>query len=863
MIPHIPAQRQQKLSASKPFNDLVNYVVENKHKALHLSSNKFSDILNYSTNPLDKKTNEEKCIAIRTHGVADISTASIQMNAVSSQNTRCLDPTFHFILSWPEHEHPAHELIFHAAEHAIKALKLAEHQYVLAVHIDTDNIHCHIAVNRIHPKTFKSRNIEWAKKTLHLAARQSEIKHGWTHDNGIYIVETSHEGHKSIVLNSNLASAVNAKQGHAQSHQVKKSTLPSWHDPESLNAWIKTDVSRALKQALPTLQDWNALHGWLARYKITLTDTGGGGMRIYATSSVTGEVVDLPASKGLRCLKRPELEVRWGKYCQGALEPNPYIPSYQSDRIELHETNDSVSVATIRHIQPDRSHLTPLQLERGAIKFLKQFDRGFPPNRGVLNVYDEPDHLIPAYHRRGDLREIESSPRSLSRDDAKREARKQERSAARVDLRSRFAQYQRFVREGDAEHSLRTKAVRAERSLALKAMHVATKFAKQALRNNQTMTQTEKLHAAVSIYSDSAQLKLQISADYQAQNAALKATRLPPLGWRTWLHEQANLGDQAALSALRGIVYQAQRDAKYRSEIAQDAEETIEQAEITPENSARKFNKLMARLLDEERKEIAIRSARASDMRPYEVDAFLARYVGMQWRVTGNGNVEYSDSNATHLFTDRGNRITFDRAYVSDEDIRLALIHAQNKYGKQLTLTGQDSVFTQRMARLADDLGMTILNPELQTTIENHRNAKALQIKETSAHASEMNNEPTQQEDNLQVSDAMFADPITQKSQTAEEVLREKVFSIDPHAKFIIPDIADSKRVYRGLVVAAINQNGTMQSGFAQHIGRGLYALHPIDAPSNSSQGIIKVKYDNGQAVATVLKHEKMKGRNE
>ena len=862
MIPHIPAQRQQKLSVSKPFNDLVNYVIESKLKSLHLSSNKFCDILNYSTNALDKRTNEEKCIAVRTHGVADISTASIQMGAVSSQNTRCVDPTFHFILSWPEHERPHPDLIFDAAEHAIKALNLAEHQYVLAVHVDTDNIHCHIAVNRIHPKTFKSRNIEWAKKTLHLAARQSEIKHGWTHDNGIYVVETSPAGNKSIVLNSNLAKSANAKQGHAQSHQVKRSTMPAWQDPESLSAWIKTDVSRALKQALPILQDWNALHGWLARYKITLTDTGGGGMRIHATSAVTGEVVDLPASKGLRVLKRAELEVRWGKFALGALEPNPYIPSYQSDRIELDETNDSVSVAAIRHTQPDRSHLTPLQLERGAIKFLKQFDRGFPPNRGVLNVFDEPDRLIPASHRKGSLHEIESSPRSLSRDDAKREARKQERAAARVDLRSRFAQYMRFVREGDTDHSLLIKAMRAERSLALKAMHVSTKAAKQALRKNQTMPLAEKLHTAVSIYTNNVELKQQINADFQAQNVALKATRTPPLGWRTWLHEQAKLGDQAALSALRGIVYQAQRDAMYRSKIAHEAE-AVELEEVTQENRARKFGQLMARLLDEERKEVAIRSSKLNDMRPCESDALLARYVGMQWRVTGNGNVEYSDSNAAHLFTDRGNRITFDRAYVSDEDIRLALVHAQSKYGKQLTLTGQDSVFTQRMARLADDMGIIILNPELQITIENHRNAKVLKVIDTSANQSEMTNEPNQQEDNLQVTDAMVAQPISEQSQTVEALLRVKVLSIDPHAKFIIPDNADDKRTYTGLVVALINKNENTQSGFAQHIGRRLYALHPIDAPGDSNMEVIQVKYDNGQAIATVLNHEKVKGRNE
>lgn len=73
------------------------------------------------------------------------------------------------------------------------------------------------------------------------------------------------------------------------------------------------------------------------------------------------------------------------------------------------------------------------------------------------------------------------------------------------------------------------------------------------------------------------------------------------------------------------------------------------------------------------------------------------------------------------LFTDRGNRVTFDRVRVSDDEIRLALVHAQQKFGKQLTLTGDDPVFTERMARLADDMGLTILNPELQTVIADYR----------------------------------------------------------------------------------------------------------------------------------------------
>lgn len=58
------------------------------------------------------------------------------------------------------------------------------------------------------------------------------------------------------------------------------------------------------------------------------------------------------------------------------------------------------------------------------------------------------------------------------------------------------------------------------------------------------------------------------------------------------------------------------------------------------------------------------------------------------------------------LFTDRGNKLTFDREVVSDDAIRVSLIHAQQKFGDQLTLTGDDPIFTARMVRLADELGI-------------------------------------------------------------------------------------------------------------------------------------------------------------
>lgn len=71
-------------------------------------------------------------------------------------------------------------------------------------------------------------------------------------------------------------------------------------------------------------------------------------------------------------------------------------------------------------------------------------------------------------------------------------------------------------------------------------------------------------------------------------------------------------------------------------------------------------------------------------------------------------NVEYNDEDGKNLFTDRGNRVTFDRVRVTDDEIRLALVHAKNKFGDTLVLTGDDVNFTARMARIAGEIGVVV-----------------------------------------------------------------------------------------------------------------------------------------------------------
>ena len=849
MIPVILDKRKSKTRSGRAFNKLVAYVEGNTARGQQhavLPNQKFENILNYTTSHKMGRTGVHKCIAIRTHCLTDISSASLEMNAIAARNTRCKDPAFHFVLTWPEFERPSHDLIFEAAEHAIKSLGLGEHQYVLAIHIDTDNLHCHAAVNRIHPATFKSRNIEWANKTMHLAARQSEIKHGWTHDNGIYIVEVDGQSNKTIVLNPDHDHTV----AHVHHDYEQDNSLPAWHDPESLESWLRTKVAKVLRRDLPDLTSWHALHVWLAKYGIKLSDSGGGGMRLHVTSAESGEELEIAASKVLRILKRVELEHRWGKFTTEITTP---------------------------FVVPDLSHLSPKQIRQGVDRYLKSgLNRGIPPPHNILEDEIKRQQDMAAGVANVPVEFLASN--DASRDGSKRAERRVQRAAARSDLRQRFAHYCRLVRDEDVGYSTAARELRAERSQKLQAIRAFYKAANSQARKEHHIGNPDRLSAMADIFNENIQLKLHVESDFQDKSRKLRALRVPPLGWREWLYEQSNLGDQAALSALRGIVYQAQRDAKRGSACAPDVQE-FGQAINADAYREEQFKIVMSRLLEEEKREIAIRAAQSNSMRPFEVDALLRGYANMQWRVTGNGNVEYSDKSGVHKFTDRGNRITFDRVHVTDEEIRYALMHARQKFGNQLTLTGDDPVFVARMACQASDMGIQILNPELQVVIAGYRHQceldyaeelRALSVPHESMEVitQAKSNEPAQREgliDDVQLSEQSASLPIgAPVEQTPQERLRTLVLAIDPLAEFVMPDSEVVHVQYHGPIAVTLpTQLGNLSHGFAQHLGRGVYALHLIPVPENHNEASLEVHYRDGQLVSCAPENGAGKGRGE
>lgn len=137
----------------------------------------FKDIIAYTTD--HEKTKGH----VWANNVLSIETAHAEMKAEATQNPNVKDPIHHFVLSWPAHEKPNDEQLKEAVDIYLQKIGADRsengHQIVCSVHYDSDSIHIHGVLNRVHPETGRSLHIEWSFTTIHEAVKQIEYKQGW------------------------------------------------------------------------------------------------------------------------------------------------------------------------------------------------------------------------------------------------------------------------------------------------------------------------------------------------------------------------------------------------------------------------------------------------------------------------------------------------------------------------------------------------------------------------------------------------------------------------------------------------------------------------------------------------------------
>lgn len=730
------------------FNDLARYIsngITQSQDSPHRCS--FDRLTQYITKDsvLDELGEDvEKTIAVEIGNLACLQTAGPQMAAVAKYSTRVKNPVYHFILSWPEGERPDTQDIFAAARHSLSALGLSEHQYIAAIHANTDNIHCHVEVNKVHPKKHKAARMDFDHEKLHHAARESEIKFGWAHDAGIYeVVEIN--GKKHIVrANVDLDPAL-AKS------KSRTYRFETWTCDMSLETWCQEKPADSLKKVLASTKtsSWQDVHRVLARFGLELRDSGGGGMKVFDVSEdptgiKQGKTLVVSASKAFRFLKRKELEERFG-----AFEPIARNSSVDTDTGEIYDGARRASVEDIegnlakasdvlRKIRPIDStaeHAIRTNFEniadargtdeqgygqseygsvgvgsdnRGEIdesEYLAnitndlaaagrslekngRFDSGFEERASARRAHiadypgtDEPKHRS-AQEARGRRADIDrpaggnEAALSYKRDPAKRLDRRLARKELRDQLHIKFKVEQAKNRAANGEAHKRLKAeARASEKARFDALVKRYGGLRILVRHDPSLNEQSRRLEMTSLRIELFQKKAELKAQFATERSALaKATK--QLTWREWVEERAVDGDEAAISALRGILYREKRDGKQPME-------------------------------DDKVNAILPAVYRDTDPDVRAIDRLV-------WQVARTGKVIYSFKNGGAGFTDDGDKLTFGRKEVTDEALAMSLQYAAEKWGNKIRISGGDELFKERAAKLAVQLGIEVINPELR-----------------------------------------------------------------------------------------------------------------------------------------------------
>lgn len=203
------------------------------------------------------------------HNCLTLSSAGAEMTAVSAQNARVKDPVYHVVLSWPSSESPTDDQAFDCGLHAMAAVGMSGHQYVFAIHHDTDNVHLHMTINRVHPDTFNAVYPERDFYKLDRAMRELELRHGWQHDNGPYSV-FERNGKKVIDWSSKAPASKGKLPARAAEMEVHG-------DQESLFSYARGAPRKAVAKSLKNDKlTWTQLHNQLAKFGLGIRPKGRG-----------------------------------------------------------------------------------------------------------------------------------------------------------------------------------------------------------------------------------------------------------------------------------------------------------------------------------------------------------------------------------------------------------------------------------------------------------------------------------------------------------------------------------------------------------------------------------------------------------
>ena len=210
----------------------------------------------------------------------DVAGATAEILAVQARNTRSkADKTYHLVFSFPAGEVPSGPQLVDIEQMLCAAIGLADHQRISAVHHDTENLHVHVAINKVHPTTFRNVEPYFDMPKLQEACIAAEIKHG---------LERTNHGHE------------------AERRAARKALpegAPAQH--EEFLVWVRERAAPILERST----SWEEANRDLGAVGLEIRPRGAGAVVGAPDSSIVVKASDISRRFSLQRLER-----RWGAW---------------------------------------------------------------------------------------------------------------------------------------------------------------------------------------------------------------------------------------------------------------------------------------------------------------------------------------------------------------------------------------------------------------------------------------------------------------------------------------------------------------------------------------------------------------------
>jgi len=140
----------------------------------------FSALIKYLTDHQDKSERISQVMVTNCYS-DDQTAALIEIQNTQDMNKRARsDKTCHMVLSFPEGERLPHADLNKIEARFCEVLGFADHQRISVVHDDTNNLHIHIAINKIHLRKHTIHNPFFDYKKVASLCEQIEQEYGLT-----------------------------------------------------------------------------------------------------------------------------------------------------------------------------------------------------------------------------------------------------------------------------------------------------------------------------------------------------------------------------------------------------------------------------------------------------------------------------------------------------------------------------------------------------------------------------------------------------------------------------------------------------------------------------------------------------------